>query len=102
MVVNDEIKSLAKEAPFVPISTVSSQGEQHLIVVGEVKEINDDQLTFGIYKMETTQENLEATGDMQVILASTKDEPKGYRLIGKGEAQDDKVLFKIAKAESLL
>ncbi|SJZ83728.1 pyridoxamine 5'-phosphate oxidase family protein [Selenihalanaerobacter shriftii] len=102
MVLNDEIKNLAKEAPFVPISTVSSQGEQHLIVVGEVKEINDDVLTFGIYKMETTQENLVDTGDMQVVLASTNDEPKGYRLTGTAHAEDGKVLFEAEQAESLL
>ncbi|MBO8170133.1 MAG: pyridoxamine 5'-phosphate oxidase family protein [Thermoanaerobacteraceae bacterium] len=103
MVITDEIKKLAKEAPFVPIITVSAQGEPHLIVVGQVKEVKDDDvLAFGIYKMERTQQNIKETGSMQVVLASKVDGPKGYRLTGKACIEGKEVLFKAEKAEALL
>lgn len=103
MVITDEIKKLAKEAPIVPITTVSAQGEPHLIVVSQVKEVKDgDVLAFGIYKMERTQQNIKETGSMQVVLASKVDGPKGYRLIGKAFIEGKEVLFKVEKAEALL
>jgi len=38
----------------------------------------------------------------QVILASTADGPKGYRLSGEACIEDNKVLFKAEKADSLM
>ncbi len=103
MVITEKIKQLVEEAPFVPIATVSAEGNPHLIVVGKVKEVRkEDILVFGIYKMEETQQNIKDNGKMQVILASTVDDPKGYRLTGEACVEGDEVLFKAEKAESLL
>ena len=93
MVITTEVKTLIEQVPFVPITTVSGDGTPHLIVVGKVAEVRDDDvLAFSIYKMETTQ----------VILASTADGPKGYRLSGEACIEDNKVLFKAEKADSLM
>lgn len=103
MVLTKEIIQLAKTVPFVPITTVSAEGEPHLIVVGKVKEIKEeDILAFGIYKMEETQKNIKENGKMQIVLASTVDDPQGSRLIGEACVEGDEVLFKVEKVESLL
>jgi uncharacterized protein len=103
MVITEDIKKMIPEAPFVPIVTVSMQGESHLIVVGQVKEIKEnDVLAFGIYKMEKTQQNIQQTGLMQVAIVSKTDGPKGIRLSGKACVEDKLVLFKAEKAEALL
>jgi predicted pyridoxine 5'-phosphate oxidase superfamily flavin-nucleotide-binding protein len=103
MVLTDEIKALIGKVPFVAIATVTNEGAPHLIVVGKVKEVKaDDILAFGVYKMEQTQQNIQANGIMQVVLASTEDGPKGYRLSGKACVEGQEVLFKVETAESLL
>lgn len=103
MVITEEIKKMITEAPIVPIVTVSTQGEPHLIVVGQVKEIKEnDVLAFGIYKMEKTQQNIQQTRLMQVAIASKTDGSKGFRLSGKASVEGKLVLFKAEKAEALL
>jgi len=103
MVITEEIKKMITEAPFVPIVTASTQGEPHLIVVGQVKEIKEnDVLAFGIYKMEKTQQNIQQTRLMQVAIVSKTDGPKGFRLSGKASVEGELVLFKAEKAEALL
>lgn len=103
MVITAEIKALAEQVVFVPITTVSEEGKPHLIVVGQVKEVRDgDILVFGVYKMEITQQNIAANGIMQVVLATKSDGPKGFRLSGKACIEGKEVLFKAEKAESLL
>lgn len=103
MIITSAIKQMVKEAAFIPIVTVSTQGELHLIVVGKVKEIKDDDvLAFGIYKMERTQQNIKENGTMQVALVSTTDGPKGYRLVGKACVDGQDILFKVEKAEALI
>lgn len=103
MVITDTIKNLAKQAPFVPITTVSMEGQPHLIVVGKVKEIREGNvLVFGVYKMETTQQNIIANSQMQVAIVSTADGPKGFRLSGTACVEGNEVLFKAEKAETLL
>lgn len=103
MVITEEIKKMIKEAVFVPIVTVSEQGEPHLIAVGQVKEIKeDDVLAFGIFKMEQTQKNIQQTGLMQVAIVSKSEGSKGFRLSGKATVEGKFVLFKAVKAEALL
>ncbi|MBO8169864.1 MAG: pyridoxamine 5'-phosphate oxidase family protein [Thermoanaerobacteraceae bacterium] len=103
MVITKKIQDLIQQAPIVPIVTVSSQGEPHLIVVGQVKEVREgDTLVFGIYKMQTTQRNIRETGEMQVVIASREGGPKGYRLTGKAWVEGQQVLFKAESAEALL
>lgn len=103
MIITKEIQELIPNAPFVPIVTVSAKGEPHLITVGKVKEIREeDILVFGIFKMETTQQNIKDTGVMQVNIVSTEGGPKGYRLTGKACTEGQLVLFKAELAEALL
>jgi len=103
MIITEAIKQMVKEAAFVPIVTVSTQGVPHLIVVGKVKEIKEDNvLSFGIYKMESTQQNIKENGNMQVAIVSTTSGSKGYRLVGKACVDGQDVLFKAEKAEALL
>jgi len=99
-VLTPEIKEVVGQAPFVPITTVSGDGQPHLIVAGKVKEIRGDHtLVFGVYKMEKTRRNLAETGLMQVAAVSGK---KGYRLSGRARVEGEEVLLTVDKAESLL
>ncbi|HVJ49715.1 pyridoxamine 5'-phosphate oxidase family protein [Desulfitobacterium sp.] len=103
MLITNDIKKVISEAPIVPIVTVSATGEPHLIVVGKVKEVKeDDILVFGIFKMEKTQQNIKETEVMQVALVSKTDGPKGYRLSGKACIEGQAVLFKAEKIEALI
>ena len=95
-----EIKEVIEQSAFVPMATLSGDGQPHLIVVGKVKEVKDDNtLVFGVYKMEKTRQNLAETGVMQVAVVAGK---KGYRLSGKAKAEGDEVLFIVEKADALL
>ncbi|MCR3920984.1 MAG: pyridoxamine 5'-phosphate oxidase family protein [Firmicutes bacterium] len=103
MVITTEIKELATQVPFVPIATVSNEGTPHLIVVGKVKEVRDDDVVvFGVYKMESTQANIKANGVMQVVFVTTADGPKGVRLSGKACIEGTELLFKAEQAEALI
>ncbi|ATW27738.1 pyridoxamine 5'-phosphate oxidase family protein [Candidatus Formimonas warabiya] len=103
MLINEQIQELIKAVPFVPVTTVSAAGKPHTIVVGQVKEVlGDDKLSLGIYKMQTTQQNVKETGLMQVILASMEGGPKGYRLEGKACIEGSTIVFKAEKADPLL
>lgn len=103
MVIVDDIKEIISKAPFIPITTVSTYGEPHMIVVGKVAEVRDgDILAFGIYKMTVTQQNIKDNAKMQVIISTTEGGPKGFRLEGKAFIEDKLVLFKAEKAEKLL
>ncbi|WP_342741342.1 helix-turn-helix domain-containing protein [Desulfoscipio geothermicus] len=99
-VLTPEIKEVIAQSAFVPITTLSGDGQPHLIVVGKVKEVRDDNtLVFGVYKMEKTRRNLAETGVMQVAAVAGK---KGYRLSGKARTEGEEVLFKVEKADALL
>lgn len=98
-VLSDEVKKILIESPFVALATMSREGKPHLIVVGKVKEIKDDLLIFGVYKMNKTRQNIEETGAMQVAVAQGK---AGYRLSGKACVKDGEVHFLAEQAESLL
>ena len=103
MVLNEEIKDVISKAPFIPLVTVSAQGEPHLIVVGKVAETREgDVLCFGIHKMEVTQQNIKNNGKMQVLIATMEGGPKGFRLEGTASIVGKLVLFKAEKAEALL
>ncbi|MEL7564248.1 MAG: pyridoxamine 5'-phosphate oxidase family protein [Dehalobacterium sp.] len=102
MIITDEIKDLVVKAPFIPLVTVSPQGEPHIIVVGKGEIGEEDTLSFGIYKMEKTQQNIRANEKMQVVIATMEGGPKGFRLTGKACIKDKFVLFKAETAEPLL
>lgn len=99
-VLTQEIKDVISQSAFVPLVTMSGEGQPHLIVAGKVKEIiGDDTLAFGVYKMVKTRRNLTATGIMQAAAVAGK---MGYRLTGKGKEEGDCVIFTVEKAEALL
>jgi predicted pyridoxine 5'-phosphate oxidase superfamily flavin-nucleotide-binding protein len=103
VIITKEIKELITKAPTVSIATVSNEGEPHLIIVGKVAEVRDeDILVFGIYKMQVTQQNIHDNGKMQVAIATMDGNPKGYRLSGQASIDEKQVLFKVEKAELLL
>ena len=103
MIMTEEIKEVISKAPFIPITTVSTSGEPHTIVVGKEVEVRDgDILRFGIYKMEVTQQNIKDNGKMQVVIATMEGGPKGFRLEGKACIEEKLILFKAEKAEELL
>ena len=103
MVITKEIKELISKTQTVSIVTVSDEGEPHLIIVGKVAEVRDeDTLVFGIYKMEVTQQNIRDNGKMQVAIATMDGDPKGYRLSGLASIDEKQVLFKVEKVELLL
>lgn len=99
-VLTQEIKDVVSQSAFVPITTVSREGQPHLIVVGKVKEIRgDDTLVFGVYKMVKTRQNLAESGIMQAAAVAGN---KGYRFSGKGRAEGDEVILTVDKVEALL
>ena len=103
MVITKEIKELIPKAQTVSVVTVSNEGEPHLIVVGKVEEVRDeDTLVFGIYKMQVTQKNIRDNGKMQVAIATMDGGPKGYRLSGHASIEGKQVFFKVEEAELLL
>ncbi len=103
MVITKEVKELISQAPTVSIVTASNKGEPHLIIVGKVAEVRDDDtLVFGIYKMQVTQQNIRDNGNMQVAIATQDGGPKGYRISGHASIDGEQVLFKAEKAELLL
>ncbi|HBX23227.1 MAG TPA: pyridoxamine 5'-phosphate oxidase family protein [Desulfotomaculum sp.] len=99
-ILTPEIKDVIGQTAFVAITTLSGGGQPHLIIVGKVKDIPDDNtLIFGVYKMEKTSRNLAETGLMQAAVVSGK---KGYRLSGKARVEGDKVFFTVENADPLL
>ena len=102
MVFTDDIKAAVAKTAFIPILTFSEAGEAHLIVVGKGEPVAEDTLSFGIYKMETTQKNIASTGKAQVVLVDMENGPKGFRLTGKACVEGGKVLFKAEAVEALL
>lgn len=102
MIITDEIKNVFTQSPFISIATISSKGEPHMIVVGKGEIMDGDILSFGIYKMEKTQQNIKNNDIMQVVVATTEGGPKGFRLTGKASIKDSSILFKADKAEAML
>ncbi|MBV7272634.1 pyridoxamine 5'-phosphate oxidase family protein [Clostridium thailandense] len=102
MIITDEIKNVVTKSPFISITTMSPKGEPHMIVVGKGEIVDEDMLSFGIYKMEKTQQNIKNNDIMQVVVATTEGGPKGFRLTGKACIRDSSVLFKADKAEPMI
>lgn len=99
-ILSREMKEVISQSAFIPVTTISADGQPHLIVVGRVKDIlPGDTLVLGVYKMVKTRDNLAQTGVMQLAAVSGK---KGFRFSGKARAEDDKVFFKVEKAYPLL
>ena len=95
-----EVKEVITQSAFVPLVTVTKDGQPHLIVVGKVKETRgEDTVVFGVYKMVTTGRNLAETGIMQAAAVAGK---KGYRLSGRARMEGQEVLFTVERVDALL
>ena len=99
---NEEMKSVLCGAPYVSVITLCDSGKPHAIIAGG-KEISEDSIAIGIYKMEATQKNLKSD-DRVWILASTIEggAPKGYRFEGKASIKEGKLVFVPETAEALI
>jgi len=95
-----EMKDVILASPFIALASVSESGQPHLIVVGKVKAIKDDNyLVFGVYKMDVTRKNLSQTDSLQVVAVSGK---VGYRFTGNATVQGDELVFSIQQVDTLL
>ncbi len=100
VVLTPEIKEVVSQSAFIPVTTLSGDGQPHLIAVGKVKEIRGgNTLVLGVYKMEKTRRNLSETGVMQVAAVAGK---QGYRFSGRACVEGDEVIFTVEKVASLL
>jgi len=99
-VLTPDVQKALTETPFITLTTASKSGEPHTIIVGKAKEIKEaDTVTFGIYKMAKTQENLMDNSYMEAVFASGK---LGFRLTGKACAKDGEIVFIAENAATLL
>ncbi|MDR2486204.1 MAG: pyridoxamine 5'-phosphate oxidase family protein [Treponema sp.] len=102
MIITEEVKQIVQGTAFLSLVTINPDGSPHPIIAGK-GEAAGDTVIFGIYKMEKTQANLLKNKNAWVVGATmTGGKPKGIRLTGTAEAQDKKLIFTAAKAESLI
>jgi hypothetical protein len=101
MLISDEIKRVVAGSAFIALVTLNPDGTAHPIIAGK-GEVADDQVIFGIYKMEKTQANLLRDKRAWLVGATKDDGPKGFRLSGTAEAQGKKLIFTVSNAETLL
>jgi predicted pyridoxine 5'-phosphate oxidase superfamily flavin-nucleotide-binding protein len=100
VILTPEIKKVISESAFIALVSVSNEGDPHLIVVGKLQEIRDENtLIFGVYKMDKTRQNISETNILHVVAVSGK---SGYRFIGKACIKEKELLFSAEKIESLL
>jgi predicted pyridoxine 5'-phosphate oxidase superfamily flavin-nucleotide-binding protein len=100
VVLTPEIVKVIKESPYVALVSVSAERQPHLIVVGKVKEVREDNcIVFGVYKMEKTRKNISETGLLQAAVVSGK---AGYRFAGRACVVESEVILSIEKIELLL
>jgi hypothetical protein len=102
MIITEEVKRVIQGTAFLSLVTLNADGSPHPIIAGK-GEVAGDTVIFGIYKMEKTQANLRKNKNAWVVGAILADgKPKGVRLIGTAEAQDQKLIFTVTKAENLI
>jgi hypothetical protein len=101
MVINEEIKTIIKEAAVITLVTVKADGTPHPIIAGQ-GEVEGDKVIFGIYKMAVTQENLSKNSNAWVVAGTMNEKPRGCRLSGTAVAQEKKLIFTASKAEELI
>ena len=87
MKMNDEVKGMLGEMPFIPIASMGNS-EPHLIVVGKGFVVDDETLAFFGWRQGTTSKNIENNGVLQIVVVSEKKD-KGYRLAGTGRIEKE-------------
>lgn len=101
MKLSEEMRTVVQNAPYVTLTTINGDGSAHPIIVGG-KELNDESISIGVYKMEQTQKNLAAGSKAWIVAATVDGGPKGYRFEGAASVADGKVVFVPDTAEVMI
>ena len=101
MIINEDVKAVIEGSAFLSLVTVNADNTPHPIVTGK-GEVASDTIVFGIFRMETTQKNLQINQNAWVVAATKNGRPKGYRLTGTAEVKGKQVVFTPTKAEALI
>ena len=99
--ISEEAKSVIENSPFIALVTIDPDGTPHPIILGK-GEVQDDNVVFGVYKMEKTQRNIAQNSNTWFVAAVKDDGPKGYRFSGTAAFEDKKLIFKVSTVEELL
>ncbi len=101
MKLSDETKAVLQDAPYLTLITSDKNGTPHPIIVGG-KELMDENIVIGIYKMEKTQENLLENSKAWILAASVNNGPKGFRLCGTASVSGKKMIFVPDTVEAMI
>jgi hypothetical protein len=101
MIIDDDVKKVVEGSAFLTLVTLGSDETPHPIIAGK-GEVSEDNVVFGIYKMEETQKNLSKNSRAWVVGATMADGPRGYRLSGTAVAKDKQLIFTPEKVEKLI
>lgn len=101
MKLTDDMKTIVQNAPYLTLVTMNQDGTPHPIIVGGKEEI-DHNVLIGIYKMDTTQENLLMNPRAWITAATIEDGPRGFRFEGTARVKNDKVVFIPDRAEAMI
>ncbi len=103
MKLSEEMKNVIQNAYALSLVTQNPDGTPHPIIVGS-KDCDEENILFGIYKMEITQKNLESNDKAWVtgFIAVENGAPIAYRFCGTAKVQDKSVVFTPDEAQPLL
>ena len=102
MIINEEMKGVIENSPFLTIVTANKEGMPHPIIVAKGS-VEGNQVKVGVYSMKVTQQNLKEN-DCAMILAAQLVEggAKGYRFTGNAVIEDGRFVFTASNAEALI
>lgn len=101
MKLSEEMKAVVANAPYITFITMNQDGTVHPIIVGG-KEADAETIRIGVWRMETTQKNLQANAKAWVAAAAVDNGAKGFRFEGTASVADGKVVFCPETAEALI
>ena len=102
MIINEQVKGVIEGSAFIALVSMNGDGTPHPIIAGKGA-VDDDNVVFGIYKMEQTQKNIAANANVAVVACTFEGgKPAGYRLSGTACAKDKQLVFTATKVEALI
>ena len=101
MKLTEEMITIINKAPYLTLVTVSKEGIAHPVIVGG-KEVSEDAVHIGIYKLSITQENLSNSSKAWLAVATVENGPKGFRFEGTASVCDKKIVFTPDTAEPMI
>ncbi|MFW9914233.1 MAG: pyridoxamine 5'-phosphate oxidase family protein [Candidatus Thorarchaeota archaeon] len=81
---NEEMREIIKNQPYVVIATLSPNGLPHLIVVEDKWIIDDELLVFGRWQMHQTGQNLRKN-PLTIVLGVDTAKRRSIRFFGRGK-----------------